>query len=112
MDLTSDRAQWLYATCVGEGVSYKCLGKTHSFDAQKLEEHKEAITAAVSQIANVEVHVTFVQMCYLKDGTQWGDHAQMLSLVAVGVASGALVELYNEGGTNLVVALPSSAWAQ
>jgi hypothetical protein len=105
-----DVVRGLYSSCVHDDgdVVYEGI-TTHRFQRAALVAHKDAIAAQVNTLdKSINTCIPWLNTCMDSAGAQWGDQADMEMLVSVGVACGALVELYKADRINRVFSLPSS----
>lgn len=71
---------------LGEGISMVSV-----FSAERLEENKMVIFQMLDELPNIDEEVSFLKLCYDKNGRQWADlHSTMDLLVQLGRATGAL----------------------
>jgi len=66
---------------------------TYAFHPQRLEEHKSAIAAMLSELPDEFMTSggggwSFLQACVDRDGRHWGEHPAMGALFALGIGAG------------------------
>lgn len=71
---------------LGEGIATVSV-----FSAERLEENKKKIFSMLDELPDIDEEVSFLKICYDKNGRQWADlHSTMDLLVQLGRATGAL----------------------
>lgn len=107
---STERVRILYTACSKQDgdVVYDGVAK-HTFSRDAIERHKADIEAQVATLnAEMDMACPWLRLCLDRDNNQWGDHPDMERLTALGVASGAMREVYRESPIHRVLALPTS----
>lgn len=93
----AEKVNELLAACLhgklDGALEVECIVAHFLFDREKVAAHKEEIRALLDEMAP-EFHakggggMSFLNLCYDKNGEHWAEHPTMEKLVALGIAAG------------------------
>lgn len=86
----------------GEGIS-----RSFGFHVERLQSHQEEIYVLINKLPNIELGISFLDLCMISNKSLWEEHINIEQLIALGNALGYIEYLFpKEAWQNLPGKVP------
>lgn len=76
-----------------EMIAVNGIRSNFGFHKERLLGHKQELIDLIDQLPDLDEGVSFLNLCFTKDGNHWGEHMNMEQLIVMGIGAGILQKL-------------------